>query len=120
MGEKTLSSYKDFDAFTRLLDLPYRYGWIAYKNNNPIGFVDLEVNDRVGHFSFYLSPEERGHGLSKGLLLKLVNTAQEMSLEKLVAGIEENNIPSQKAVISAGFILSGKDEHDYLLFELVL
>jgi RimJ/RimL family protein N-acetyltransferase len=120
-GQKELSSYTDLASWLKLLTPESRYAWIVYEDDNAIGFTDLEKGSfGVGYFSFYISPDKRGKGKGKQLLLTLIEKAKSMQFKQLEAGAEEKNIASQKALTSVGFALNGKDKDDYLLYKLSL
>ena len=114
-----LRSYKDFSAWFKLLNTLNRWGWIIEDNGSKIGFIDLEKNlNNEGYFSFYLSPVERGKGRSKNILLYLIQKAEELNLSLLKAGVNNNNIPSQKSLESIGFVQEGVAKDGYLTYLL--
>ncbi len=120
-GQKELSSYTHLASWLKLLNPESRYGWIVYEDDNAIGFTDLEKGPYgVGYFSFYISPDERGKGKGKQLLLTLIEKAKSLEIKQLEAGAEEKNIASQKALSSVGFIQNAKDKDNYLIYTLNL
>lgn len=117
-GNKELSFYNDVSAWIKLLDPNHRWGWIVSDDKKPVGFVDLEKDFLVGHFSFYIAPEERGKGKSKELLNALIQNARNLGIKTLQAGVEGTNISSEKALESSGFVRTKKDKDDYSIYEL--
>jgi RimJ/RimL family protein N-acetyltransferase len=118
-GNKELVSYKDVSGWLTLLNPLQRWGWIAYQGIDAIGFVDLEKDSSgVGHFTFYIAPDERGKGKSKELLLALVAEAQKLHIRSLQAGVDEDNLASQKSLESFGFVFTGTGEDNDRIYQL--
>lgn len=117
-SSEELKSYKNFSNWFSLLNTTNRWVWIVQENNKTIGFLDLEKIDGIGYFSFYISPEERGKGKSKEILNLVKQKSIELGILSLEAGVNENNIPSQKSLESVGFIQNGKDKDGYLTYTL--
>jgi RimJ/RimL family protein N-acetyltransferase len=118
VGRKELNSYADFHSWLNRPNQTPRFQWIVYEEKIPIGFTDLEMSDdSSASFSFYVAPKERGMGKGKEILKEIINEAKKRDITTLVAGVEESNIVSQKALLSVGFLPNGRDKDNYLLFK---
>jgi GNAT superfamily N-acetyltransferase len=79
-----------------------RYGWTVWRESAPIGFVDLEVEECVGHVSFYVVPTCRGQGLGTTMLKALGGVARPLGANVLSGGIRPENVASLKAALASG------------------
>lgn len=120
-GQQELNSYTNLESWIKLLTPTNRWGWIVYEKNQAIGFLDLErTAEQTGYFSFYLAPAERGQGKSTAFLQTLIQQAKNYGIQRLEAGVKENNLASQRALETIGFTLNGTDKDNYLRYTLTL
>ena len=70
-----------------------------------ISIVRFDISQSEALTSINLNPNQRGKGLAKNCLIQSINYFSERNLKikKLNAEIKEENIPSQKAFLEAGF-----------------
>lgn len=115
-GLKRIDFFINPEKWLSLVDNKSRYGWVAYQDKEPIGFIDLENIGGVGWFSFYISPSNRGKNLSTDLLASLEAKAKDLGFTELMAGVEEDNLPSCAALEKVGFKVNEKDKDELLVY----
>ena len=81
---------------------PGRYGWTVWHESEPIGFVDLEVEEGVGGVAVYVVPTWRGQGMGTTMLKALGRVACPLGVNVLSGGIRPDNVASLKAALSSG------------------
>jgi phosphinothricin acetyltransferase len=106
--------------------------WVAEEGGRIMGWVALSpVSERcvyggVAEVSVYVSNDDRGKGIGKKLLEKVIQSSEENGIWTLTAGMFPENIPSIKLHQSCGFREIGYREKvgkllgewkDTLLFE---
>jgi RimJ/RimL family protein N-acetyltransferase len=93
---------------------PTQRGWFITVDHQPVGFLDLEVRDRLGHFAYYISPDQRGKGYGTQILTLAVDLARQLGLTELEGGVEPDNAASIAALRKAGFELLPPDHENML------
>jgi phosphinothricin acetyltransferase len=53
--------------------------------------------------SIYVAPDQRGRGIGKLLLFPLIESAQQLGLHSIIAGIDADNLPSIRLHAAFGF-----------------
>lgn len=78
---------------------------IVCENNEPIGYVDLEVhpNEHLVWIGLAVKPELRMKGFGKRILKEFFMTPLAQEFKEIWAGIEYDNIASRKCFESVGF-----------------
>lgn len=74
-----------------------------------------ESNSKTTHkgnvYALYVSPEFRGQGIGKALMLELKNRARQcIGLEQLNLTVISDNTAAKRLYVSVGFITYGKEE----------
>jgi ribosomal protein S18 acetylase RimI-like enzyme len=113
-GSTHLGYYQDGDAWLQLLS-DDRHGWIAHVDGHPMGFLDLEIEDRTGHFSFYVAPAFRRRGHGTELLWVLGAVCRNMSIDRAVGFVEPTNTASVRTLRAAGFAVSDQPDDEGML-----
>jgi predicted acetyltransferase len=88
---------------------PCTYRWIT-EGTQVLGGIALrhEYTDlvaRLGHIGFGIRPSARRRGLATWALEQMLETATELSLERVLIICEANNIPSAKVIENHGGVL---------------
>ena len=81
---------------------PGRHGWTVWREHEPIGFVDLDIDEDVGQVAFYVVPALRGQGLGTAILKALGRVARALGANILSGGVRPENIASIKAALASG------------------
>jgi len=89
-----------------------RYCWMIRKHNEDVGFVDLEIkpNERVAWIALLIKPMLQNQGLGKQILQALMKVPELSEVDKLRAGIEEDNESSLRCFKAVGFEQMDSDE----------
>ncbi len=114
IGRRFLAEYENIESLLKLINSSRKF-WLAYNNENYIGFLDLEVDKENGYFSFYVAPNFRNKGLSTELLSLLEKKAHEYSIKKLFGHVEMENTNSIRSLQKAGYLHAQKLDKDNLL-----
>lgn len=83
--------------------------WVACINDQIIGYASLSAfRAGEGYWpcaenSVYIVPEYCGHGIGRKLMQQLINSANELNIRYLIAGIDADNEGSIKFHESFGF-----------------
>ncbi|MTT31434.1 GNAT family N-acetyltransferase [Terrilactibacillus sp. BCM23-1] len=105
--EKYKSRFQSQDSFT--------FG--AFENEKLIGVVTLvkekklKLKHRANIFAMYVSPEKRGIGAGKSLMLEAIKKAKELEgIEQIYLTVVTTNDPAKRLYSSLGFKAFGKDK----------
>jgi ribosomal protein S18 acetylase RimI-like enzyme len=105
--EKYKISFQSQDSFT--------FG--AFENEKLIGVVTLvkekklKLKHRANIFAMYVSPEKRGIGAGKCLMLEAIKKAKELDeIEQIYLTVVTTNDPAKSLYSSLGFKVFGKDK----------
>jgi len=110
-GHQFMSEYENIEKIFKLLNINRKF-WILHDINIPVGFIDLEIDDSKGYFSFYIAPDFRGKDFSSELLNLLEKKALELSVTSLLGCVELDNIVSVQSLKKAGYAsLENLDKH---------
>jgi RimJ/RimL family protein N-acetyltransferase len=118
-GNRRLSSYADPNDWFKLLG-PSRHVWLVMFEDQPLGLVDIEVDDSTGYFAYYVAPEFRGKGNGAEVLRLTIAQAREFGLTALEGGVEPDNVASVAALKRVGFDLLPEDSEGMLPTRFVL
>lgn len=77
--------------------------WVSFQS-----FYGRPAYERTREISIYLSPEYRGKGLGRSLLLESLELTKQLDIKTVVCFIFSHNIPSIKLFKSLGFEEWGK------------
>ena len=90
--------------YTYLQSNPASHAWMVRENGTPVGAVILEGMPDAPHtFAFFVNPTLRSRGYGRQMLRQLLLQAKAIGVKKLTAGVESNNIASQRCLESVGF-----------------
>lgn len=111
--------YNDKDSRKYLGDLSYSIeminkrkennflnnAFIAYRNNNPIGYISITTKENNYEISYGILPKYRGENLGMLLLqdFSLNIFKENKNIDELSLIISKDNIKSRKTAISAGY-----------------
>ncbi|MFY9228110.1 MAG: GNAT family N-acetyltransferase [Candidatus Microsaccharimonas sp.] len=103
--------YEDTDKWMRLIhDSDDRYGYIVYKDEQMIGFADIELEGDTASTAIGIKPELRGQGLGKELMKAIFDLPILHNVHKLIGGVETDNIASTRMLLSLGYVQGEDDE----------
>lgn len=118
LDQDDLDSIREFGSkqaaikyFNQLKDIDFNKSWwkLAYTHNNElIGLViPQKFNDNVGAINYIgVIPERRGNGYVNDLLKEGIRILSENNIKKVIADIDVNNYPLEKALNKEGFKLN--------------
>jgi RimJ/RimL family protein N-acetyltransferase len=113
-GLKFVGSYRDIEQTLKLVG-EHRKFWLAYENDIPVGFLDLEVDGTRGSSSIYVAPDQRQKGFSLKLHSALAEQARKLGATDLFGYVELDNEASIRALEKAGYTRSPGLDKDGLL-----
>ncbi|MFB5660986.1 GNAT family N-acetyltransferase [Alteribacillus sp. HJP-4] len=94
----------------------------AFENKELIGTVTLvkekklKLKHRTNIFAMYVSPDKRGNGAGKSLLLEAIKKAEELEeIEQIYLTVVSTNDPAKRLYSSLGFKIYGKDKRSIKL-----
>ena len=93
--------------------------YLILVDGNIVGGINLrmETNDFIlnyaGHIGYGIAPWERNKGYAKSALKKLLVLAKEMGMSDFLLTVDEDNIFSQKVIISCGGKLEKTQNQKY-------
>jgi RimJ/RimL family protein N-acetyltransferase len=112
-GNRRLGFYADPDQWFKLLS-PSRRAWLVIAEDQPVGFLDVEIDGPTGYLAYYVAPEHRGKGFGALTLRLAVDQARQLGLTALDGGVEPDNLASIAALKRAGFHLFPEDAEGML------
>lgn len=84
---------------------PDHLAWIAYEDEQPVGYVDLEPEDKTSASTILLvNPALRGHDYGKRILHALLARPEVATLKQVEAIIETDNQASLHCFRDVGFM----------------
>ena len=113
-GMLPLQQYFDF-----VQSEPNYFAWKAMEGDAPIGVVFVQVEpSEPQSFGFLVKPTLRSRGYGRLILQKLMALPEVASVKEWKAGIESDNIASQRCLASVGFVpeSSVEDEQGFLQY----
>ncbi len=103
--------YEDTDKWMQLIhDSDSRFGYIVYKDDQMVGFADIEIDGDTASTAVGVTPELRGRGFGKELMKAIFDLPILQGIHKLVGGVETDNIASARMLLSLGYIEGKNDE----------
>ena len=108
-GNRRLAFYAQPALWFSLLG-PTRHGWLVIDQDQPVGFLDIEVDGGCGYIAYYVAPAFRGVGYGNQALRLMLETARELGIAKLEGGVDPDNAASLAALKRAGFEIGPVDE----------
>jgi RimJ/RimL family protein N-acetyltransferase len=93
--------------------------WLCYDEGQAVAHIQLDTEeDKSGSIALAVKPSLRGQGIGTKVLREFVASPLIAHLDYLEAGIEEDNLASQRVFSKAGFVLrgTGADEEGFLHF----
>lgn len=93
---------------------------MIYLQSQPVAFLDLELfDDHSASIAFAVKPEYRGRGYGKRIVHESMTLPTFRGITKVHAGVETDNIASQKVLLANGFAKSG-EENGIIEFEKLI
>jgi RimJ/RimL family protein N-acetyltransferase len=121
IGMRFLPTYRSTDDYKHLIDFKKRYLFIVSNDENPIGFLDFEIDTpEIGYVAFFIAPELRGKGFGYELLTEGLKLPEVKQVKVVEAGIEKENEISKKLLEKAGFSYVYTDEDNMLMYQIRL
>jgi RimJ/RimL family protein N-acetyltransferase len=87
-----------------------RYGWVGLLDDEPVGFIDFEIDGERAGIAIYVRSEFRRRGIGEELLRLAAAEGQALGIAELVGGVESDNVASIRCLTAAGFTPAGADE----------
>jgi RimJ/RimL family protein N-acetyltransferase len=87
-----------------------RYGWVGLLDDEPVGFIDFEIDGERAGIAIYVRSEFRRRGIGEELLRLAAAEGQALGVAELVGGVESDNVASIRCLMAAGFTPAGVDE----------
>lgn len=99
--------------FNSLKDIDFNKNWwrLAYTNNNDLVglIIPQKFNDNEGAINYIgVVPEKRGNSHVNDLIIEGIMILNENNIKKIIADIDVNNYPLEKALCKEGFKLDCK------------
>lgn len=113
-GQAHLGFFRDPTVWFALLST-HRRGWIAVRDDQPVGLLDLEVDGETGYFSYYVAPDLRRRGFGAAMLLELQSRCAELGLTRVVGYVEPTNTASLATLRRAGFTVADQPDDEGML-----
>ncbi|MDP9475681.1 MAG: GNAT family N-acetyltransferase, partial [Actinomycetota bacterium] len=125
LGRKLSGSYAEDPGWVgEVAEGEGRFGWIAVRGGEPVGFVDLDLlageDDGTGWLAFYVAPTFRSRGVGRRMLGLAAKEARAFGAYALLASVEGDNLASARCLAGAGFEGLGRVAGADLLFALDL
>lgn len=92
------------------------YFYIVYLNNQKIGFINVELDEKSGIFDIGLCKEFRGSGLGKRILETAISIILENNKEDIKLIVIEKNTSAYSMYISRGFKVKNVINYWYEIF----
>jgi RimJ/RimL family protein N-acetyltransferase len=96
-GRRRLEFYANPADWFALLG-PSRHGWFVIIGEEPVGLIDMEVNDGCGYIAYYVAPDHRGQGYGTETVRLMIEQARTLGLTSLDGGVDVDNIASIAAL----------------------
>jgi [ribosomal protein S18]-alanine N-acetyltransferase len=110
----------DAAAFARILELSGVFGWLAWTDDSPSGFlVARDLGDEAEVLTIGVLPEARRRGIGRALLDVLVAEAERLGLGSVVLEVAADNDAAQRLYASCGFVRVGRRPRYYRRAETV-
>lgn len=108
-GRRRMEFYANPADWFALLG-PSRHGWFVITGEEPVGLVDMEVNDCCGYIAYYVAPDHRGQGRGTETVRLMIEQARMLGLTSLDGGVDVDNIASIAALKKNGFAFDDVDD----------
>ena len=87
---------------------------VAKKQNEIVGFAGIMISDiEVEIMNIVTKKSERGNGIGKILLNKIIEISKNNSTQNIFLEVNENNVIARKMYENAGFLQIGERKDDY-------
>ncbi|TQR21637.1 GNAT family N-acetyltransferase [Psychrobacillus vulpis] len=116
--EEAIKRPNPIEQVENILATEGNYTFGAFYENKLVGMVtlvqerSLKMKHRANIFAMYVSPQVRGQGVGKGLLMKAINKAKTIDeIEKVNLSVVSTNEKAKKLYIHLGFKVFGVEEY---------
>jgi RimJ/RimL family protein N-acetyltransferase len=86
---------------------PGRLAYVACEQGQPVGLLIVEPLGSQGLVSMLVAPAARGAGVATRLLRAAQSEPAFAACERLIGGVDADNLASQQACLNAGFRFDG-------------
>jgi ribosomal-protein-alanine N-acetyltransferase len=101
-------------AMGRLIALTGSFGWLAWKDRNPVGFVLVrDLGNECEILSLGVVPRWRRLGVAQDLLRAAIAETQQRGLSSLVLEVATDNDPARGLYSGFGFAAVGRRARYY-------
>jgi ribosomal-protein-alanine N-acetyltransferase len=101
-------------ALARIMALSGGFGWLAWENEDPAGFVLVrDLGNECEILSLGVAPRWRRRGLARALLATTVAEARHRSLPSVVLEVAIDNDAARDLYTAAGFVAVGRRARYY-------
>jgi GNAT superfamily N-acetyltransferase len=100
-----------------MLSAPNKHGWLMWKEDTPVGLIELEKEDGLAYVLILVAPEKRGEGIGHLLVAALPQLARHIGSKSIRACIAADGLISQRCFLAAGYILT-EEEDGFLSYDL--
>jgi RimJ/RimL family protein N-acetyltransferase len=109
---KDVISWSDHSAwFSSIFSDPRFKLYLGIHDSGKVGICWFKLSGSSAEVSINMNPSFRGQKLSAVLLNKSIETLRaEVGFVEVIASIYKRNLRSEKAFISAGFLIEGSDD----------
>lgn len=85
--------------------------YLVRDNNKSIGFMNTEIEDKIGRFDIGLCSEFRGKGYGKRLLETAIYTLNKANVDKVTLTVIEKNSIALNMYLKRGFVIDNILSH---------
>jgi ribosomal-protein-alanine N-acetyltransferase len=104
----------DAEALGRILGLAGGFGYLAWVQGEPVGFVlARDLGDEIEILSLGVAPQQRRRGLGRRLLAAVFAAGARRGRSSIVLEVADNNAPARQLYAGFGFVPVGRRPHYY-------
>jgi RimJ/RimL family protein N-acetyltransferase len=110
-----LDMYDEHPRWWRLVESDdSRHGYIGVLGSEPVGLVDIEIDDATANIALMVRFEHRNVGLGRRLIALAKDEAAHLGARELVGYIEPDNDAAIRCCLASGLELDALDDDDML------
>jgi len=104
----------DAGALTRIMALSGAFGWLAWEEDAPVGFVLVrDLGNECEILSLGVEPRWRRRGAAQALLFAAIAETRRRNLSSVVLEVAVDNDPANALYAALGFIPVGRRQRYY-------